>query len=102
MRFDRAPAADGHIRRVHFEELCQAFGYEPQHKYGQGIEKDFGAIAGVLEQVSAAPVPDLTEFVSRLVAFILMGNCDAHLKNWGCSMPTAARRAWHRCTTRCA
>jgi serine/threonine-protein kinase HipA len=84
-RFDRVPprAPGEHVGRIHFEEFCQALNYEPQHKYGQGIEKDFAIMAGVLEQLSGQPVPDLLEFVARFVAFILMGNCDAHLKNWG-------------------
>lgn len=77
-RFDRRP--DG--TRVHMEEFAQVLGYEPRHKYGKGIEPDFTAIARVLDQLSGSPVKDVQEFVNRYVAFIVMGNTDAHLKNW--------------------
>lgn len=77
-RFDRS--ADG--SRIHMEEFTQVLGYEPRHKYGRGLEPDFVAIARILDQLSAKPVHDVQEFVNRYVAFILMGNTDAHLKNW--------------------
>lgn len=81
-RFDRQ-VVDGQLRRVHFEEFAQVLGYEPRHKYGKGLQHDYSKMAGVLEQLSGDPVRDLLEFVRRLAAFILMGNTDAHLKNWG-------------------
>jgi serine/threonine-protein kinase HipA len=59
------------------------FNYEPRKKYGQGIQQDYGAIAAILEQLSGEPVIDLIEFVRRFITFMLMGNTDAHLKNWG-------------------
>ncbi|MEO3692767.1 type II toxin-antitoxin system HipA family toxin [Roseateles paludis] len=82
-RFDRELLPSGELRRVHFEEFCQAFGLEPRQKYGTDLLRDYGHIALVLEHLSAQPAHDLIEFVRRFVAFILMGNCDAHLKNWG-------------------
>ena len=82
-RFDRG--ADG--GRIHMEEFAQVLGYEPRHKYGKGIAPDFVAIVKVLDQLSANPVKDVQEFVNRYVAFILMGNADAHLKNWALLYP---------------
>ena len=77
-RFDRGEGG----ARIHMEEFAQVLGYEPRHKYGKGIEPDFVAIVRILDQLSADPVHDVQEFVNRYVAFILMGNTDAHLKNW--------------------
>lgn len=77
-RFDRGPGG----ARVHMEEFAQVLGYEPRHKYGKGIEPDFIAVIRVLDRFSARPAQDVQEFVNRYLAFILMGNTDAHLKNW--------------------
>jgi serine/threonine-protein kinase HipA len=85
-RFDRdAVMVDGEQswRRIHFEEFCQAFGYEPRQKYGVGMATDYSRIAALLNAVSGDAIYDLSEFVRRFTAFVLMGNCDAHLKNWG-------------------
>jgi serine/threonine-protein kinase HipA len=77
-RFDRGPNG----KRVHMEEMAQAMGYPPRKKYGKGIGLDFPAMLVVLDRLSADPSNDVAEAVRRLVAFILMGNADAHLKNW--------------------
>ncbi len=81
-RFDRQ---DG--RRVHMEEFAQALGYAPRAKYGRGIREDYGRMLAVLDRYSSAPVPDVREFLQRFVAFVLMGNTDAHLKNWALVYP---------------
>src|SRR5450830_725763 len=82
-RFDRS--ADG--GRIHMEEFAQVLRYEPRHKYGKGIAQDYAAMLRIIDQLSARPAQDVQEFVQRLVAFILMGNTDAHLKNWAVRYP---------------
>jgi len=82
-RFDRAP--DG--RRVHMEEFAQVLGYAPKNKYGKGIDVDYVTMLRVLNTLSSNPVHDVREFIGRFVAFILMGNTDAHLKNWALVYP---------------
>ena len=82
-RFDRA--SNG--QRVHMEEFAQVLQYEPKRKYGQGVMVDYPAMLRVLDQLSARPAQDVQEFVRRFVAFILMGNVDAHLKNWALIYP---------------
>ncbi|MDO8713992.1 MAG: HipA domain-containing protein [Polynucleobacter sp.] len=77
-RFDRGP--DG--QRIHMEEFAQILNYEPRHKYGKGIETDYVVMLKILDRLSNNPTKDTQEFVNRLVFFILMGNTDAHLKNW--------------------
>jgi serine/threonine-protein kinase HipA len=69
------------------EEFTQVLGYEPRHKYGKGLQADYSAMLSVLNRFSGNPSTDVQEFVRRFVAFILMGNTDAHLKNWAVMYP---------------
>ena len=82
-RFDRLPQG----RRLHMEEFAQILGYEPRQKYGKGIFEDYSAMLRVIDQLSADPARDVQEFIRRFVVFILMGNTDAHLKNWAMIYP---------------
>ena len=82
-RFDRN--ANG--QRVHMEEFAQVLQYEPKRKYGQGLMTDYPQMLRVLDRLSSRPAQDVQEFVKRFVAFILMGNVDAHLKNWALIYP---------------
>jgi len=80
-RFDRK---DG--KRVHMEEFAQALNYAPGKKYGKGME-DYARMLALLNSLSTRPAQDTREFLRRFVAFILMGNTDAHLKNWALMYP---------------
>ena len=51
-------------------------------KYGKHLITDFAQMLRVINERSVRPVQDAQEFLGRMVAFILMGNTDAHLKNW--------------------
>lgn len=82
-RFDRAPG--GH--RIHMEEFAQILGYPTSKKYGRELNADYGNMLRVLDAVSGRPAQDVQEFCKRFVAFILMGNTDAHLKNWAVVYP---------------
>jgi serine/threonine-protein kinase HipA len=82
-RFDRGPAG----QRIHMEEFAQVLRYDPKHKYGKGLRKDCSDMLRVIDQLSARPAQDVQEFVNRFVTFILMGNTDAHLKNWAFRYP---------------
>ncbi len=77
-RFDRG--ADG--QRIHMEEFAQVLQYSPKQKYGKGLQTDTIAMLRILDRLSDEPARDVAEFVRRFVIFILMGNTDAHLKNW--------------------
>jgi serine/threonine-protein kinase HipA len=82
-RFDRLP--DG--RRRHMEEFTQVFNLPPSKKYGSDLQTDFARVLAVLDALSADPSRDAEEFIRRFVAFILLGNTDAHLKNWALVYP---------------
>lgn len=80
-RYDRA-RAESHVHRIHQEDFCQALGYLPEQKYesedGPGVE----ACAALLRESSAAPVVDLLAFLDALIFNLLIGNADAHSKNY--------------------
>ena len=86
-RFDHLPGG----ARVHMEEFNQVLGYTPRQKYGKshgkGVLQDWATMLRVLNRLSRQPVLDTREFLARMVAFILMGNTDAHLKNWALIYP---------------
>ncbi|RZJ58458.1 MAG: type II toxin-antitoxin system HipA family toxin [Acidovorax sp.] len=84
-RFDHLPGG----ARVHMEEFNQVLGYTPRQKYGKGMLQDWATMLRVLNRLSSQPVQDTREFMARMVAFILMGNTDAHLKNWALIYPDA-------------
>lgn len=73
-RFDRSASG-----RIHVEDFAQVADVDPRHKYGE-----FGATYDNMGTV----VRHLTgeqgfrRYVERLVAMIIAGNTDAHLKNW--------------------
>lgn len=71
-RFDRHP--DG--RRIHIEDLAQVRGFYPSEKYAGSFETIGGLVYRNEDLVS------LREFVRRLTFNLLVGNGDAHLKNW--------------------
>ncbi|HSW20175.1 MAG TPA: HipA domain-containing protein [Ramlibacter sp.] len=81
-RFDRHEG-----RRVHMEEFAQALQYAPRHKYGRGVQTDYPRMLRLVDVFSTRPAQDVREFLGRFVAFILMGNMDAHLKNWALMYP---------------
>jgi HipA-like protein len=78
-RFDRPAAA---APRVHIEDFAQVFGVYPSDKYGKA---SYGNLARVLWLETGED--GISEFVRRLVFSILIGNGDAHLKNWSLIYP---------------
>lgn len=71
-RFDRGPGRE----LIHIEDMAQVRGFYPDAKY-QGSFETVGALTYRGHDVEA-----LREFARRLVFNILIGNGDAHLKNW--------------------
>jgi len=80
-RFDRQRDAEGTTRRIHFEELAQAVGLDSRHKY-RDLPAAMRALLMLLKQSPASNVHELDEVFRRWTAYALMGNTDAHAKNW--------------------
>lgn len=76
-RYDRV---DG--RRLHQEDLCQALGISPELKYQGDGGPSIGDCAALLRRVSSAPAPDVLALLDAFLFNFLIGNHDAHAKNY--------------------
>ena len=86
-RFDRndatSPSNDGTTpstlkERIHVEDFAQVFSLRTSQKYNR---VNYDMMAMTLLQY-AGGVDDLKEMTRRLVLNVLLGNGDAHIKNW--------------------
>ena len=77
-RFDRL--GDGSL--VHVEDFAQVFGVYPENKYKKASAGNIANVIGI--EGSDA---DIAEFIRRLTYNVLIGNADAHLKNWSLVYP---------------
>jgi serine/threonine-protein kinase HipA len=78
-RFDR-----GEQGRVHVEDFAQVANVEPAYKYGE-FGATYDSVGLVVHQL--AGLDDFLAYVERLVAAVVAGNTDAHLKNWALWYP---------------
>ncbi|MGH9303760.1 MAG: HipA domain-containing protein [Acidimicrobiales bacterium] len=79
-RYDRDVAADGTVRRIHQEDFCQAMGIPPETKYEEDGGPSLSRIAGIL--ATAASPDSLERLLGAVVLNSLLGNGDAHAKNF--------------------
>ena len=81
-RYDRRSETGQRIARIHQEDFCQALGVAPELKYeaegGPGLKKCFELV----RSVCSIPGPDMLRFFDAVVFNSLIGNCDAHGKNF--------------------
>lgn len=90
-RFDRRRSRDG-VQRLHIIDACQALGLMPELKYeraygdqdavkhmrdGVSLSQLFG-LAGI----SPSPLAMRAKLLDRVIFNVLVGNTDAHGKNW--------------------
>jgi serine/threonine-protein kinase HipA len=81
-RYDRLQYKDGTISRLHQEDFCQALSVPPELKYkeegGPGVERSLDLI----DRAAARPASDRLSFIRMLIFHYLVGNADAHGKNY--------------------
>lgn len=80
-RYDRT-IAQGHLRREHQEDFCQALGIVPEQKYQKEGGPSFKQCFALARDVSSAPVIDLQVLLDAAIYNFLIGNHDAHGKNF--------------------
>lgn len=80
-RYDRKTAGKK-IRRLHQEDFCQALGIHPDHKYESDGGPSILQMVKLLQQYSTEPIVDIQLFVRSIIFNFLIGNCDAHGKNY--------------------
>jgi serine/threonine-protein kinase HipA len=75
-RFDRDAATEN--GRLHMEDFAQALGFSPEDKY----RADYASIGLVLLEASSKREEDVFELLRRIKVNELLGNYDAHAKNF--------------------
>ncbi|AEX53708.1 type II toxin-antitoxin system HipA family toxin [Rahnella aquatilis] len=78
-RFDRGVSG-----RIHTEDFAQIFEVYAHDKY---VRHNYEQIAVLLARVASAGLSDVQQMARRLLVNILLGNGDAHLKNWSVIYP---------------
>lgn len=81
-RYDRDVGADGSIRRLHQEDFCQALGIPPERKYAAEGGPIFRDCFGLVRQACTPPAPAVLGLVDAAIFNVLIGNADAHGKNF--------------------
>ena len=81
-RYDRSVGVEGDVYRIHQEDFCQALAVAPERKYaGEGgpALKDCFAL---IRRVAARPAVDLLKLLDAVIFNLIVGNADAHGKNF--------------------
>lgn len=76
-RFDREVCSDGQVLRIHVENFTQALGVSRHAKYSVTAADAFALLKGLSNGRSL-----VREWAKQLVFNTLVGNCDAHGKNY--------------------
>ena len=91
-RYDRATNEAGSTTRLHQEDFCQALGFPPERKYQAEGGPMLGDCISLLRDWSTAPVLDIPNFINGLIFNVLIGNADAHGKNYSLLYSGGERR----------
>lgn len=81
-RYDRSPASGGFPRRIHQEDFCQALGIPPELKYQQEGGPNLKRCFELVREVSTVPGIDVLRLFNAVIFNYLIGNNDAHGKNF--------------------
>ncbi len=81
-RYDRIRGEDGNIQRFHQEDFCQALGIPSEIKYQSEGGPSLANCFDLLRDASSAPAPDLIALLDAVIFNLLIGNHDAHGKNF--------------------
>ncbi|MCK5554999.1 MAG: type II toxin-antitoxin system HipA family toxin [Alphaproteobacteria bacterium] len=91
-RYDRIYDEAGNIQCIHQEDFCQALGIASGMKYqsegGVTLQQSFS----LLRAVSSMPVIDLQRLLDAVIFNVLVGNNDAHGKNFSLLYSTQQTR----------
>ena len=79
-RFDRQ-VSDGQISRLHQEDFCQLFSVDPEKKYENEGGPTIPACFQLIKKMRIGTVGQI-DFVRRIIFNVLIGNGDAHAKNF--------------------
>jgi serine/threonine-protein kinase HipA len=81
-RYDRLKDKSACIERIHQEDFCQALGIVSERKYeiegGPSLKNCFE----LLRKVSSTPIIDILALLEAVLFNVIIGNNDAHAKNF--------------------
>lgn len=80
------------VARLHQEDFCQVTGRRPMQKYQQTGGPGLGELAERVRRHSVAPAEDLDRLLAAAVLNVLLGNGDAHAKNFALLTTAEGRR----------
>jgi serine/threonine-protein kinase HipA len=81
-RYDRQLTPKGDLIRLHQEDFCQALGILPEFKYEREGGPTIAQSLTLLQNYSGRPAADRLAFLQRVIFNYLIGNSDAHGKNF--------------------
>jgi serine/threonine-protein kinase HipA len=81
-RYDRTLQPNGSITRLHQEDFCQALSVPPEFKYEQEGGPGTATSLKLIGRATAHPAVDRLTFLRMLIVHYLVGNADAHGKNY--------------------
>ena len=80
-RYDRDLTTEP-IRRLHQEDFCQALGRPSEVKYQNEGGPSISDSVNLLRASTSLPAQELPRFIDAVIFNWLVGNCDAHGKNY--------------------
>ncbi len=92
-RYDRQRDAQGRTSRLHQEDFCQALGVVPEMKYQNEGGPDLKACFDLLRRVTRPSAPQILRLLDYVVFNALIGNHDAHAKNFSLLYADAAGKS---------
>ena len=81
-RYDRVADEQGHRRRLHQEDFCQALGVEPEMKYQNEGGPDLAQCFDLVRRITRPSAPQVLRLYDYVIFNALIGNHDAHAKNF--------------------
>lgn len=81
-RYDRIRDGQANIQRLHQEDFCQALGIPSEIKYQSEGGPSLVVCFDLIRDASSAPALDLIAMLDAVIFNLLIGNHDAHAKNF--------------------
>lgn len=81
-RYDRLVDAQGYRQRLHQEDFCQALGVVPEMKYQNEGGPDLAQCFDLVRRTTRPSAPQVLRLFDYVIFNALIGNHDAHAKNF--------------------
>lgn len=86
-RYDRLLDPQGHRQRLHQEDFCQALGVVPEMKYQNEGGPDLAQCFDLVRHATRPSAPQILRLFDDVIFNALIGNHDAHAKNFAVLYP---------------